>query len=82
MSNRKALLQGMIDELWNPRPSSSFERYYTDDFLNHDPAAPEATTREELQQAALDLPVGFPDYISNRDEPHSRRITVDTRRRS
>ena len=62
MTNRKALLQEMVDQLWNPQPSTTFERYYTDDFRNHDPSAPAETTREELQQAALDIAVGFPDY--------------------
>ena len=62
MSSHKGLLQEMIDNLWNPQVTPSFERYYTDDFRNHDPLSPGVTTREELQQAALEYAAGFPDH--------------------
>lgn len=62
MPDYKALLQEMIDQVWNPEREPAVDRYYAADFRSHDPDEPAVTSREDLGQAALGIFAAFPDF--------------------
>lgn len=62
MPDYKALLQEMIEQVWNPAREPAVDRYYAADFRSHDPDEPAVTGREDLRQAVLGISAAFPDF--------------------
>ena len=67
LQGNKDVVQRIID-LLNESKREQAKELYTDDFSNHDPGAPEVTTREGLIQTFAVWWTGFPDAHTTIDD--------------
>jgi steroid delta-isomerase-like uncharacterized protein len=57
----KRIVERMLDEGWNPSNPAAFDELMTEDFVNHDPTAPQIRTREDLKAFHAARTAAFPD---------------------
>jgi predicted SnoaL-like aldol condensation-catalyzing enzyme len=77
----KAIAIEMLEEVFNKQNPEAVDKYYTADFVNHDPNLPQIRNQKEFKQWIQALKTGFPlpyyrtvseDYITESDQVVSR----------
>jgi predicted SnoaL-like aldol condensation-catalyzing enzyme len=59
----KALVQRLIEEVWNQGNLAIFDEFYAPDFRFHDPGLPQVRTREEDKEWIAGVLHAFPDFF-------------------
>jgi steroid delta-isomerase-like uncharacterized protein len=59
LEENKAFIDRMTKELWNTGDMAAIEKFYSADYVGHDPSG--TTHMEQLKQAAAAYFAGFPD---------------------
>lgn len=61
MTDHRALVRRLHDEVWNPAREPAVDAFYAADFRNHQ-SPPHVADRDDLRRFAIDCARGFPDY--------------------
>jgi len=62
MTEKERIIQQMVDEVWNKGNVNTLDEFYTQNFVNHDPANPDITNLEKFKEWVLFNHKTFPDF--------------------
>ncbi len=59
--DNKALIRGVIEEIWNKGDLAAVDRYFAPDYVDHSPLPGQAPGSEGYKQAVVAMREAFPD---------------------
>lgn len=68
IDQNKDIVRRMLDEGWNPNNPATFDTLLAEDFVNHDPVAPNVRSREDLKAFHASRVAAFPDQQTTVDD--------------
>jgi steroid delta-isomerase-like uncharacterized protein len=79
IQENKDIVRRMVDEGWNPNNQATFDALMAEDFVNHDPVAPQVRSREDLKAFHASRVAAFPDQSTTAEDLIGERDQVAKR---